>query len=39
MSKHLKQIIIPLEDGKTETIDLMTPADLDGLNLIRITIQ
>ena len=34
MSKHLKQIIIPLEDGKTETIDLMTPADLDGLNLI-----
>lgn len=27
MSKHLKQIIIPLEDGKTETIDLMTPAD------------
>lgn len=34
MSKHLKQIIIPLEDGKTETIDLMTPADLDGLNHI-----
>lgn len=31
MSKHLKQIIIPLEDGKTETIDLMTPADLDGI--------
>lgn len=31
MSKHLKQIIIPLEDGKTETIDLITPADLDGI--------
>ena len=31
MSKHLKQIIIPLEDGKTETIDLMTPADVDGI--------
>ena len=31
MSKHLKQIIIPLEDGKTETIDLMIPADLDGI--------
>lgn len=31
MSKHLKQIIIPLEDGKTETIDLMTPADLDSI--------
>lgn len=31
MSKYLKQIIIPLEDGKTETIDLMTPADLDGI--------
>ena len=31
MQKHLKQIIIPLEDGKTETIDLMTPADLDGI--------
>ena len=31
MSKHLKQIIIPLEDGKTETIDLITPADLDSI--------
>lgn len=31
MSKYLKQIIIPLEDGKTETIDLITPADLDNL--------
>lgn len=31
MSKHLKQIIIPLEDGKTETIDLITPADLDEI--------
>lgn len=31
MSKYLKQIIIPLEDGKTETIDLMTPADLTSV--------
>lgn len=31
MQKYLKQIIIPLEDGKTETIDLMTPAELEEI--------